>query len=334
MFTADHARYIAQATRAQSQESVVAEHVRSATYMVTMRAAAGKTTAEDFVSYSQFFEDEEDVDDYVAAAARALATAESVAEVMREQGFDTDVRDNDGFGRVDVHITMYVTLQHTYACECSTTDVIAVCNKSHLCVLAILRAIFSNLTFNYYDPKKRWYQREEDWIDGWSGGTGVSDYRVEKWVDNERLMTYHYDFDTFLKRKIFDSARRRARYDITAHRMNGEAVDDSRLLWGLSQSPKEVLVHLQNHRQISRNKLRKCLQMLTKRRAEVIKTWADSDVDALKYIGEPRWHGGWRRNRAPVVPKRVRKRKTKSPNVHLRNILQLCSAAALRSMEE
>ncbi|KAG5179792.1 hypothetical protein JKP88DRAFT_273627 [Tribonema minus] len=98
--------------------------------------------------------------------------------------------------------SMYVTLQHTYACECSSTEVIAVSRNSHTCVLAILRTIFSGLTFNYYDPQKRWYLGGDDWIDNWSCGTGVSDFRVEKWLVNERLTTYHYDFDTFLKRKV------------------------------------------------------------------------------------------------------------------------------------
>ena len=60
--------------------------------------------------------------------------------------------------------------------------------------------------FKYYNPAERFEEvGGSSWRDNWSFSSGLSQYRIEKWLPNKNLqMTTYFKFDRWFKMKIIN----------------------------------------------------------------------------------------------------------------------------------
>lgn len=117
---------------------------------------------------------------------------------------------------------VYVAIQHSPNYELTETKILGMFRQRIEAETFIIRYAMSLLDFNYYDPAKRFYEREDfSWrarqeqvriVDNWEGTIGISEYRVEPRTIGEEFTgetppgTTYFAFDKYIKARISDES--------------------------------------------------------------------------------------------------------------------------------
>lgn len=102
-------------------------------------------------------------------------------------------------------MNIFIAVEHIFAYEASETNILGVYTEFTSARDIIIHDCFAKLTYNYYDPQKRFFKSDGQWRDYWLNSTGISDYHIEEWKPDIGLVqTQYFDFDAWLKTMIIN----------------------------------------------------------------------------------------------------------------------------------
>lgn len=110
---------------------------------------------------------------------------------------------------------VYLVVHHVPCYDFSETTTRGIYFNYENAIRCVLKYAFENLTFNHYDPKKRFYEREShsfyatstdlEWADEWVRYIGIDDFRIEEWKPEIGLIeTKWFNFDDWIKNRIIN----------------------------------------------------------------------------------------------------------------------------------
>ena len=108
---------------------------------------------------------------------------------------------------------VYLVVHHVPCYDLSETTTRGIYFNYEHAIRCVLKYAFGNLTFNHYDPKKRFYERQSysyyatstdmEWVDEWNRYIGIDDFRIEEWKPEVGLVaTKWFNFDDWIKQRI------------------------------------------------------------------------------------------------------------------------------------
>ena len=114
---------------------------------------------------------------------------------------------DDIIEKILIYRRLYIALKIEFDYNSTYTEVLGIYGLQKDAQNAVIYEALKDINYEYYDPAKR-YEFYDKWRDRWINYSGMHEYRVETWKQNDRHgleNTEYFNFDYHVKNRITDN---------------------------------------------------------------------------------------------------------------------------------